>query len=92
MRSFCDLLPSDCPVTAMHVCCDPDPSFGLIMLNRKYLHLATVVLAGLSFLFGRAAEPSSVSVTAKSDRVFPWQLSPEERQRIQELTDEDHQT
>jgi hypothetical protein len=51
--------------------------------------VAGLVVAGLSFCFGRAAE-SSPPAAAKAAAVFPWQLSAEERQRLQKLTDEDH--
>jgi hypothetical protein len=60
------------------------------MLKRRSVHVAALVLAGLSLPFGRAAEPSPARAAANSTTVFPWQLSPAERQRLQKLTDEDH--
>ncbi len=68
----------------------PGPIFELAMLKPRCVCLVALVLAGLSFSFGRAAEPSPAAAAAKSTLVFPWQLSPEERQRLQKLTDEDH--
>jgi hypothetical protein len=58
--------------------------------KRTYLQLAAIVLTGVSFPLGRSAESAPAGAVAKSTFVFPWQLSPEERQRIQKLTDEDH--
>ena len=60
------------------------------MLKRRHVYLAALVLAGLSLPCGRAAESSPVPAAANSTSVFPWQLSPTERQRLQKLTDEDH--
>jgi (4-O-methyl)-D-glucuronate---lignin esterase len=61
-----------------------------MMPKRRYLHLAALVLAGLSHPLARAAEAPPARAAANSTFLFPWQLSPEERQRLQQLTDEDH--
>jgi hypothetical protein len=52
--------------------------------------VAALVLAGFSIPVGRGAEPSPAPAAANSSSVFPWQVSPAERQRRQKLTDEDH--
>ncbi len=61
-----------------------------MMLKRSCVHLAGFALAWLSCPFARAAASSPVRPASKSTFLFPWQLSPAERERMQKLTDEDH--
>ncbi len=55
------------------------------------LQCLALVAAVLGFASpGRAAEPAPAGAAVKSTAVFPWQLPPAERQRIERLSDEDH--
>lgn len=60
------------------------------MLKPSPLLLTVLALAGLSLPAGRAAEPAPAPAAANATSLFPWQLPPAERQRLQKLTDEDH--
>ncbi len=54
----------------------------------RFLHLCTSVVA-LSAA-GAAEPPAAAQHPAKAAPALPWQLSPEERARLQKLTNEDH--
>jgi len=58
------------------------------MLNRIPVFLTALVLVRLTFPAGRAA--GSAPAPANTTPLFPWQLPPAERQRLNQLTEEDH--
>jgi hypothetical protein len=70
LSTFRDLILSYGTVPTMHGWRGPGP-FSPIMPKQRYVHLAALVLAGLSFPLGRAAESSPDRVAAKSTFLFP---------------------